>query len=64
MPPVPAFYLRPRSVDEVVRHTVARALDLVGIDVPGTPRWGEVDPNITDPNTSTTLTDLNRKALR
>lgn len=41
MPPVPAFYLRPRSVADIVDHTVGRALDLLGIDVPELPRWGE-----------------------
>ncbi|WP_232329236.1 MULTISPECIES: UbiX family flavin prenyltransferase [Nocardia] len=41
MPPAPAFYLRPSSIDELVDHTVARALDLLGIDVPDMPRWGE-----------------------
>jgi 4-hydroxy-3-polyprenylbenzoate decarboxylase len=41
MPPVPAFYLRPGSVDEIVEHTAGRALDLLGIDVPDLPRWGE-----------------------
>ncbi len=32
MPPVPAFYTRPRSIEDLVRHTVARALDHAGID--------------------------------
>jgi flavin prenyltransferase len=41
MPPVPAFYLRPRNVAEIVDHTAGRALDLLGIAVPGMPRWGE-----------------------
>jgi len=41
MPPVPAFYLRPRTVDELVDHTVGRALELFGIEVPDLPRWGE-----------------------
>lgn len=41
MPPVPAFYLRPRSVADIIDHTVGRALDLFGIDVPDLPRWGE-----------------------
>ncbi|WP_194894787.1 UbiX family flavin prenyltransferase [Catenulispora pinisilvae] len=40
MPPVPAFYLRPQSVDDIVEHTVGRALDLFGTDVPDLPRWG------------------------
>lgn len=40
MPPVPAFYLRPESVDDIVDHSVGRALDLLGIEVPDLPRWG------------------------
>jgi 4-hydroxy-3-polyprenylbenzoate decarboxylase len=38
MPPVPAFYHRPASVDDVVTQTVGRALDLFGIDA-GIKRW-------------------------
>ena len=41
MPPAPAFYLRPTSVDDIVEHTASRALDLLGVDVPNLPRWGE-----------------------
>lgn len=40
MPPVPAFYLHPRTVDDIVTHTAGRALDLLGIDNPDLPRWG------------------------
>jgi 4-hydroxy-3-polyprenylbenzoate decarboxylase len=40
-PPVPAFYTKPRSVEDVVDHSVARALDCFGLDVPSLPRWGE-----------------------
>lgn len=40
-PPVPAFYTRPHTLDEMVDHTVARVLDLFGLDVPGAARWGE-----------------------
>ena len=43
MPPVPAFYARPSSVDEIVRHSVGRALDLFGLDIAEVRRWGE-DP--------------------
>ena len=39
-PPVPALYLRPGTVEELIDHTVGRVLDLFGIDV-GMPRWGE-----------------------
>jgi|APFEC2959095171_1045051.scaffolds.fasta_scaffold02942_3 4-hydroxy-3-polyprenylbenzoate decarboxylase len=30
-PPVPAFYRRPQSVDDIVKATAARAIDLLGI---------------------------------
>jgi 4-hydroxy-3-polyprenylbenzoate decarboxylase len=32
MPPNPAFYLRPQSVEDIVIHTTGRILDLLGID--------------------------------
>jgi 4-hydroxy-3-polyprenylbenzoate decarboxylase len=41
MPPVPAFYARPQSLDEMVSHTVGRALDLFEIDTGEVRRWGE-----------------------
>lgn len=37
-PPLPAFYHLPKSIDELIDHSVARILELVGIEVPG-PRW-------------------------
>lgn len=40
-PPVPALYQRPQSADEIVTHSVARALDLFGLDTALIPRWGE-----------------------
>ena len=40
-PPVPAFYTRPRTIDDVVAFTVARVLDLFDLDAPDAPRWGE-----------------------
>ena len=39
MPPVPAFYQRPSSIDEIVDDTVARALDLIGLRSPALKRW-------------------------
>jgi 4-hydroxy-3-polyprenylbenzoate decarboxylase len=39
-PPMPAFYTRPQSLDEMVAQTTARALALFDIDVPMR-RWGE-----------------------
>jgi 4-hydroxy-3-polyprenylbenzoate decarboxylase len=41
MPPVPAFYGRPKTIDELVMHTVGRVLDLFGIEHSLVPRWGE-----------------------
>lgn len=40
-PPVPAFYARPRSLDDMIDHTVGRALDLFGIETGAVRRWGE-----------------------
>jgi 4-hydroxy-3-polyprenylbenzoate decarboxylase len=34
-PPLPAFYLRPRTLAEVVDHTVGRILDRIGLPSPG-----------------------------
>ncbi|HEV7717545.1 MAG TPA: UbiX family flavin prenyltransferase [Arsenicitalea sp.] len=39
MPPVPAFYAHPKSIDEMVDHTVSRALDLFGLDTGKAVRW-------------------------
>ena len=38
-PPVPAFYLRPQSVADIVDASVARALDLLGVAHPLNQRW-------------------------
>jgi flavin prenyltransferase len=40
-PPVPAFYARLRSLDDMVDHTVGRALDQLGIEHERVRRWGE-----------------------
>jgi 4-hydroxy-3-polyprenylbenzoate decarboxylase len=40
-PPVPALYHKPASVEALVTHSVARALDLFGLPVAGMLRWGE-----------------------
>ena len=39
MPPVPAFYARPQTLDDMVNHTVGRALDLFGVDNTLVNRW-------------------------
>lgn len=38
-PPVPAFYTRPKSLDDVIDQSVGRALDLFGLDWPRVSRW-------------------------
>jgi 4-hydroxy-3-polyprenylbenzoate decarboxylase len=47
MPPVPAFYSRPKTVDDLVQQTVGRALDLFGIDLDIVKRWTESAPAAT-----------------
>jgi 4-hydroxy-3-polyprenylbenzoate decarboxylase len=41
MPPVPAMYARPATIEEMVDQTVGRALDLFDLDDPAVRRWGE-----------------------
>ena len=38
-PPLPAFYGRPETIDDIINHSVGRALDLFGLDVGGAHRW-------------------------
>jgi len=40
-PPVPAMYQHIQTIDDMVTYSVARALDLFDLDVPGLSRWGE-----------------------
>ena len=56
-PPVPAFYNRPESVEQLVDHIVVRALDQLGIEDPNARRWdgqlgrpGDVPTWPEDPN--------------
>lgn len=39
MPPVPALYVKPKSVDDVIDHTVGRVLDLLGLETDLVQRW-------------------------
>ena len=38
-PPLPSFYNRPATIDEMVDHTVARVMDLLGVANELAPRW-------------------------
>ena len=40
-PPVPAFYAKPQSLEEMIDHTLGRALDLFGLETGTVRRWGE-----------------------
>jgi 4-hydroxy-3-polyprenylbenzoate decarboxylase len=40
-PPVPAFYARPESLEQMIDHTVGRTLDHFDIDVGAVKRWRE-----------------------
>lgn len=44
-PPVPAFYALPKTIDEMVKHTVGRVLDLFDIDTDFS-RWGEQSSDV------------------
>lgn len=39
LPPVPAFYLKPKRVVEIVDQIAARAVDLLGIAAPAAKQW-------------------------
>jgi 4-hydroxy-3-polyprenylbenzoate decarboxylase len=39
LPPMPAFYLRPKTVDHIVDHTVGRILDRLGLPQDLVPEW-------------------------
>jgi 4-hydroxy-3-polyprenylbenzoate decarboxylase len=38
-PPAPAFYTHPKTVDDIIDHSVARLLDLFDIEDADTQRW-------------------------
>lgn len=46
-PPVPAFYTKPQSLDDVIDQTVARALSLLDVELAGMRRWSGL---VTDPD--------------
>jgi 4-hydroxy-3-polyprenylbenzoate decarboxylase len=44
MPPVPGYYHRPKTIDDIVNQTVGRALDLFDIDAGVVKRWRAAPP--------------------
>jgi 4-hydroxy-3-polyprenylbenzoate decarboxylase len=49
LPPMPAFYTKPASVDEIVDHLVARVLDQFDISMPGAVRWNGMSSAASSP---------------
>lgn len=43
MPPVPAFYHRPKTIQDIVDHTVGKALDIFDIEHNLFPRWSGME---------------------
>lgn len=46
MPPVPAFYHRPRTIDQIVDQTIGRALDQLGFEAAEVSRWTGQPPKL------------------
>ncbi len=44
LPPMPAFYFGPKTIDDLVDHTVGKILDLLGFEHALFKRWGEGAP--------------------
>jgi 4-hydroxy-3-polyprenylbenzoate decarboxylase len=44
LPPVPGFYIRPTSIDDLVDHSVGKALDALGIEHELFRRWSGPEP--------------------
>ena len=62
MPPVPAFYHRPTTLEEVIDQTVNRALDLLGVEFAQDlfPRWngaGKLESRHSEGDTQTVLSE-------
>lgn len=45
-PPLPAFYARPQTIEEIIDQSVGRALDLFGLSWDVVRRWGEDLPTV------------------
>jgi 4-hydroxy-3-polyprenylbenzoate decarboxylase len=42
MPPVPALYTNPKSIDDIINHTIGRVLDLFDLDNDLVKRWNGI----------------------
>jgi len=39
-PPLPSYYIKPKSVNDLIMYTAGRILDQIGISIPDIKRWG------------------------
>ena len=49
LPPMPAFYNRPKQIDDLVDHTLARVLDRLGLPHTLVPEWQGTPPRVPPP---------------
>jgi 2,5-furandicarboxylate decarboxylase 2 len=49
MPPMPAFYAQPKTLDDLVAHTVGRILDLFGVRSAKVKRWQGIKGSPAEP---------------
>jgi 4-hydroxy-3-polyprenylbenzoate decarboxylase len=39
LPPVPAFYIRPQNIEDLIDHTLGKIFDILGVDNSLYNRW-------------------------
>jgi 4-hydroxy-3-polyprenylbenzoate decarboxylase len=49
LPPMPAFYNRPKQIDDLVVQTLARVLDRLGLPHSLAPEWQGAPPRVPGP---------------
>jgi flavin prenyltransferase len=49
LPPVPAFYNQPKTIEHLIDHTIGRVLDRFGLAHDLSPRWGETGVTDAEP---------------
>ena len=49
LPPMPAFYHRPKQIDDLVTHTLGRVFDRLGLPQTLVPEWQGLPPRISPP---------------